>query len=250
MNKLLITSYILLIIFPIISCTDDHTLKPEHYQKLGMPSYKKVWTNDDYIACNITLSSLKMNDPLSLPRKSSRKSGVLFKRMVNIHNLDFIYDKTFPLRTRAYTIQYFTRFQTEIEQMYTIEHNGKQYYGEELLDIHIFGLQVHDRMLELAMIINDSDDPDTDGIKSGMTAVEYNYMKLIPRLIGELARTEQYSETDRKRLASAISSSIKSNIKWMSDNDKASLKGFLSESTSTIGSEAIKDILAETAKIL
>ena len=147
----------------------DHTLKPEEYRKLGMPDHKKVWTNDDYISCNITLSSLKINDPLSLPRKNSRKSGPLFKRMVNEENLAFIHDTIFPLRTIAYTIQYYTRFQSEMEQMYTIEYKGKIYYNEELLDLHLFGLEVHDKMLELAMIINKSDDEDVWESKGKIT---------------------------------------------------------------------------------
>jgi hypothetical protein len=134
-QKLLVSLAIILLASSCSLTERDHTLKPEEYQKLGMPDYKKVWTNDDYVSSNITLSSLKINDPLSLPRKNSKKSGDLFKRMVNEENLSFIHDTTFPLRTRAYTIQYFTRFQTEMEQMYTIEYKGKNYCSEELLDM-------------------------------------------------------------------------------------------------------------------
>jgi hypothetical protein len=198
----------------------DHSLDTESYMKLGMPDPKKVWTNDDYVAANITLSSLKMNDPLSLPRKNSIKSGEVFKRMVNEENLAFIYDTVFPLRTKAYAIQYYPRFQSEMEQMYTIEYKGKIYYSEELLDLNIFGLLIQDKMLELAGIINRSGDEDAESIKSGMDAVKYNYLKLIPRLLDELSKQDNYSAEGCERLSRAISESVLRNKEWMTDNNK------------------------------
>ena len=228
----------------------DHTLKPEEYRKLGMPDHKKVWTNDDYVSANITLSSLKINDPLSLPRKSSKKSGDLFKRMVNEENLSFIHDTILPLRTRAYTIQYFTRFQTEMEQMYTIEYNDRNYYSEELLDLHIFGLAVHDRMLELGWIINKSDDEDVEGIKSGMQAVTFNYLKLIPRLLGELVKTDIYSGEGLERLSKAISSSLQTNYEWMAPSDKSFLSSEFKNALGNSKSAEVKSNLQDCIDIL
>jgi hypothetical protein len=228
----------------------DHSMNPEEYQVLGMPDYKKVWTNDDYVGSNITLSSLKMNDPLSLPRKNSRKSGDLFKRMVNEKNLAFIYDTTFPLRTRAYTIQYFPRFQNEMEQMYTIEYKGKIYYAEELLDLHIFGLLIHDKMLELAGIINKSDDEDVSSIKSGMEAVKYNYMKLIPRLLGELAKNNIYSAEGCEKLSKAVLTSLAKNIEWMTPENKNNIAAELKSTIEKLKSAEVKSNLENCLVVL
>ena len=253
-NKLHLIISLLIIIVANSSCktffNKDHSLKPEEYQQLGMPDYKKVWTNDDYISSNITLSSLKMNDPLSLPRKNSRKSGVLFKRMVNEGNLAFIHDTIFPLRTRAYTIQYYPRFQSEMEQMYTIEYQGRMYYSEELPDLHIFGLIVHDKMLELGWIIDRSDDKDVASIKGGMTAVRYNYLKLIPRLLGELAKSEQYSIEDICRLSKSISASITKNSEWMTSSEKEYLLEELKKAAETIKSPGINENLKSCTDVL
>jgi len=244
----------LILVIPASSCNTlferDHTLRPEEYQKLGMPDHKKVWTNDDYVNANITLSSLKINDPLSLPRKNSRKSGELFKRMVNEENLSFIHDTIFPLRTRAYTIQYYTQFQTEMEHMYTIEHKGKIYYSEELSDLHIFGLAVHDKMLELASIINKSDDEDVEGIKAGMQAVRYNYLKLIPRLLGELSKTDQYSVDGLDRLSKAVSASVIENHEWMTSSDKAILVSELKNTIDNAESPGTKSNLQDCIEVL
>jgi hypothetical protein len=100
LQQLLVSLAILLLAASCSLFEKDHTLKPEAYQRLGMPDYKKVWTNDDYVSCNITLSSLKINDPLSLPRKNSRKSGPLFKRMVSEENISLkesgLYNSVLP----------------------------------------------------------------------------------------------------------------------------------------------------------
>lgn len=253
MSQNIINSCIILII-TASSCNSvfegDHTLKPEEYQKLGMPDYKKVWTNDDYTGANITLSSLKMNYPLSLPRKNSKKSGELFRRMVNEENLAFIHDTIFPLRTRAYTIQYFTQFQTEMEQIYTIEHNGEMYYSNELINIHIFGLTVHDKMLELASIINKSDDEDVEGIRTGMQAVRYNYMNLVPRLLGELSKTDRYPVEGLDRLSKAVSASVINNEEWMTPSDKNYLLSELKSTMEKLKSAEVKSNLKGCIEVL
>lgn len=253
-NKLHLITTLLIIALSGISCNTlferDHTLRPEEYQKLGMPDYKKVWTNDDYVGSNITLSSLKVNDPLSLPRKNSKKSGKIFRRMVNEENLAFIYDTVFPLRTRAYAIQYYPRFQSEMEQMYTIEYKGKIYYAEELLDLHIFGLTVHNKMLELASVINKSDDEDVESIKSGMQAVRYNYLKLIPRLLSELTKQDIYSSEGCERLSKAISASVSKNGEWMTPSDKNYLLSGVKSAIENSKASEIKSNLQDCIEVL
>ncbi|MBK9390670.1 MAG: hypothetical protein IPN68_10885 [Bacteroidetes bacterium] len=247
----------LIILFTIIisasSCNllvRDHSLKPDDYIKLGMPDNNKVWTNDDYVAVNITLSSLKMNDPLSLPRKNSRKSGEVFQRLVSPENLNFIYDTVFPLRTKAYFIQYYPRFQTEIEQMYTIDYKGKPYYSEELIDLHIFGLHIQDRMLELGWIIDRSEDPETEGLKGGMQSVQYNYLRLIPRLLDELLESESYTPDGLERLSLAIAESLTRNKEWMNRENKDYLLTSLKSTAEKSKTGAIKENLGKCIEIL
>jgi hypothetical protein len=237
----------LLILLLTISCNTlfkkDHSLKPEEYIRLGMPDQKKVWTNDDYASCNITLSSLKMNYPLSLPRKSSKKSGTVFSRMVNVENLNFIYDTIFPLRIRAYAIQYYPRFQTEMEQMYSVKIKDKNYYSEELAAIHVFGLQVTDKMLELAATINNSGDDDALSIKDGMEAVKYNYIKLIQRLLNELTQTDQYPARGLELLSKAILNSLSKNYEWMTPKDKIDILSMFNSTLEKTKISAIKENL-------
>lgn len=244
---------LLTIIISASSCNllvRDHSLKPDDYVKLGMPDSKKIWTNDDYVAANITLSSLKMNDPLSLPRMKSNKSNEVFKRLVSPENLNFIYDTVYPLRTKAYFIQYYPRFQTEMEQMYTIEYKGKLYYSEELIDLHIFGIHIQDKMLELGWIIDKSEDPETEGLKGGMQSVQYNYLKLIPRLLDVLLESDIYTPEGLDRLSNAIAESLSANKEWMNPENKDYLLTSLKSTAEKSKTGAIKENLGKCIEIL
>lgn len=237
----------LLIFLTIISCNTlfekDYSMKPEEYQKYGMPDSKKTWTSDDYTGANITISTLNMNDPLSLPRSGSNKSGELFNRLTDEENLDFIYDTTAALKVRAYLIQYYPRMINEIESMYTLEHKGKLYYREELLRLKVFKLSVHNKMLDLGMIIDSSDDESLSDFKNGMRMVKDNYLNFVPALLDDMAKPEFSSADGLEELSKAISASVIKNSVWMTPIEKNELLSSFRSLEETLKSSKIKDNL-------
>jgi hypothetical protein len=194
---------------------EDLSLTEKEYQKMGMPVHNKIWTNDDYINANITLSSLKINNPSSLPRKQSKKSGALFSRIVNSENLSFADDTTLSLRFRALQIQHFPRFQNELSNMYNYYTKDRKYYGEELIDTYIFGLYIQKKMLELAGKVMNSKDEADISMQSGLRNVQNNYFKLIYILLGEQIKSKVYPARDLDRLSIEVSRSLKDNLKWI-----------------------------------
>ncbi len=224
------TSYLLLtsliIFLSVNSCNQykkDYSLNTEDYLKIGMPDHNKKWTGDDYSEANITLSTLKMDAPMSLPRKNSAKSGVLFERFVNDENIAFVYDTAIPLKVRAYLIQHYPAIIGEIEHNYTIEHKGKPVYAEEILELKIFELNVQDKMLELARIIDKTDDETLTGFKEGMKMVKYNYFKLIPELLRAISENEQTKTEETRNLCTALSESVRLNSEMFSVEEKKNL---------------------------
>jgi len=255
MSGLKSTLLILLLIISVnISCkresTKDLSLNAEEYGKLGMPDHNKIWTNNDYTNANITLSSLTINFPLSLPRKLSKKSGALFSKFINEENLSFVNDTTFPLRIRAYQIQGFERLQSEMEQIYSFEVNEEKYYNVELIDLKIFGLFVHEKMLELAWAIMDSDDESVIDMRSGMQTVKYNYLKLIERLLDEQVKSEEYPENALDRLSDKVSVSIIKNQEWFLPADRKTIISQIEAVIEKSPADHIKNYLIETLEIL
>ncbi len=249
----------ILIFFQIIlsislSCKNgsekDLSLTTEEYKKLGISDPGKKWNINDYINSNITLSTLKMNYPYSLPRKFSKKSGSLFNRIVNTENLSFINDTTIPIDARAYTIQHFTRFYSELQHIYSIEKDGQKYYREELADINIFGLTVYDKMIELALRIQNSDDESAQNLKFGMSTVKQNYIRFISGLLNEQTRKADYHSDDLNRLSDMISASILRNNEWFTNSDRDSIVLRINAIKEKIPSGHIKENFNKTLKNL
>ncbi|HNR42779.1 MAG TPA: hypothetical protein PKL65_11150 [Bacteroidales bacterium] len=222
-----ISAALILVILFLFSCRNDSpqdlSLRPEEYQKLGLPDHIRLWNLQDYINANITLSTLKTNFPNSLPRKSSKKSGAVFARLVSGDNLSFMYDKSMPLHGRAQIIQHFTRFYSELESIYSVETDVRNYYSDELADINLFGLLVHDRMLELAWQIMDSDDEEDRDLQYGLKTVKRNYLNLVDHLLDEQVKSEVYSDADLDRLSDRLEQSLAVNVSWFLPSERDSV---------------------------
>jgi hypothetical protein len=249
-------SVIILILTMIInysckeSIKEDHSLTIEEYQKLGMPDHNKNWINDDYIMANITLSSLKITDPMAFPRKKSKKSNAIFMRLVNKDNLSFTEDQNIPVRNRAFLVQHYPRFQYELTQLYTDTANVEQYYNEELIETYIFGLNIHGKMLDLAGIIMNSEREEEKSIHSGLTTVVFNYLKTLSNIMEEQVKSNIYVSEDLDRLSLEVSGSLKKNLEWILPTDRYKLAENVQKVIDDAPSDYIKENYRTTLKLL
>jgi len=119
-----------------------------------MPDWNKAWTITDFGDVIGTLQNIKNTDPLSLPRKGSRKSGKLFEHIVSMDNLFFLKNDTLPLHEKAYRIQPCIHIQNAF--------------------CNIFGISITQAMLDLAYQINESDDREDIRMQRGYPAIQRN----------------------------------------------------------------------------
>ena len=76
---------------------EDKSLSQEEYLNLGIPDPYKIWRSNDFALAHAVLENIKSTKPYNLPLKGSRKSGVVFDRMVSLENMDFLQDKSLHL---------------------------------------------------------------------------------------------------------------------------------------------------------
>jgi hypothetical protein len=254
--KRLTNSIILLVILLLInvSCRNafrkDLSLTVTEYQKLGMPSPDKIWTTKEYVNANITMSTLKIEYPLQLPRKNSKKSGALYRRFVSNENLSFANDTTLPLSLRAFQIQFFPAYAAEFMQLYNVKSKDQVYYKEEILDINLFALSISEKMLELsAKIMQSKDDADIE-LQSGLSSVKSNYLRTITMLLGEQLKAESYSGEDQAKLSDEILRSLTSNHEWILPTDRDSLSEQIRNIIKKSSSEYIRKNYTSMLKIL
>ncbi len=219
MKRSVIFTSFLLITISLCSCRlifhKNLSLSIRDYEKIGMPDYRKVWDDQDYMKALSALSSLRVNKPYSFPRKNNLRSGRLFEKLVDIKNLDFVNDTTISLYDRALRIQYYSSVQNNLSRMYTNELSQKQYYAGEIIDTYIFGLHINDKMLELAEKIMDPQNTSVSGLRSGTAGVVMGYVNNINFTLEALLRDGTYRNGDLKRLSNQIARTLSINKKWI-----------------------------------
>ena len=227
------------------SCVDifkkDYSLTQKGYQKIGMPDYRKTWSKEEYGMALSALKNVKLYNPLSLPKKNSRKSGKIFKRLLSEENLAFLNDSTIALNDKAFTVQYFSSFQKGLIFLYTLGVKDVTYYNKELIDIYIFGLCVYRNMLELADQISKSTDMISVEMNPGRSFVTQSYLNLIYTIAEEQVKADKYSKKDLKRLSKELLQSLSDNWKWINQSDREQIKKRMTRVIKNPPSDAIRN---------
>lgn len=238
MRKTFLT-FLALIIFTY-SCNyskrKDFSFLPDKYKELGMPDYKKVWTEDDYMQATTTLYDIKAKYPNSLPRFESEKSGVYFAKITDINNLYFLNNDTIPLSDKAYHIQMYLGAHVDLVNIYTSLFTKRQYYHREIIEVNNFSLKILHEMLTLADIIMKAEDPDTRGLQQGLQAVQFQYLTKIGQLLTMQNDHAAYNDKDLEKISRMIYRSLQKNSGWMSDSTKNELSKQITDiKTTTTG---------------
>lgn len=255
MNRL--RNYIIILILLIlvnVSCNKsskkDLSLTSKEYEMMGMPDHTKLWSSQAYMQAFTVLSKIKLNNPLSFPRKNSKKSGEVFSCFVNMKNLSFVNDSTISLMDKAFEIQSFAGAQNKLIRAYTDDLKPEQYYDEELIDSYIFGLHLHEKMLELAIEILNSEEESVINMKSGIKAVLNGYVLMSCVMLGEQIKSNVYREKDLDTLCAEISRSLKDNLKYIQPTDRQKISDRIQSVIEKSPSDYIKNNYIEILKVL
>ena len=200
----------------LVSCNkeSDYSFPLEKYRELGMPDFNRAWKISEFVNVIATLRDIQNTEPLSLPRKGSRKSGKLFEHMVSMDNLSFLNIDTLPLYEKAYRIQSFLHIQSEYIDIYTDLRHREQYYNEELIVFYIYGISITQKMLDLAYKINESDAPGDVGMQSGFHGIQYIYVTMLSDALNKQKNTSLYNAEDLETLGDSIAISLRRNMSW------------------------------------
>jgi hypothetical protein len=246
--------FLILVMLTVGSCKrfskKDYSLTVQEYMAKGMPDPETSWSVNNYFKAHITLGTLKIYNPKSLPRKQSRKSGAVFSRIVNKEILKFFDDPGLPLASRAMEIMQFARLQNDLIGMYSYLSDSVKYYTEELPDIYIFALGVQDKKLEIAgKIMNSSEQRDIE-FQSGLPTVVYNYLNIIKVILGEQVKSKLYHLEDLERLSLEVSRSLDQNHKFILPADREALTTQIKNTIEESPSIPIKENYIRTLRVL
>ena len=231
-------------IFIGLSCTGtsdkDLSLTTEEYQNMGIPDHLKIWDYEDYKEVCVVLSNIKALKPFSLPKKDSKKSGEIFKRMINSDNLSFLQDEALALNEKAYQIQKYIDIQGCFVTAYTDLNNTEQYYNRELIDLYIFGLTTAQDMLDLGHLINESVDNEDIEMQSRFPSIQNMYLTMVLFVLENQQKSFLFKQEDLERLSDFLYNSVLINREWMEDAPAEDIKHQVQQIIDGTSSEQIK----------
>ncbi len=228
-----------------ISCESkrnrDYSLSLEEYEEMGIPDPKKVWGITEIGIAIDVFSGMKWDKPYNLPRKGSKRSGVLFDRMISLENMQFLHNDTVKLRDKALLSLQFLQVFEKWKDVYTHPMWKRQYYHRELVDININEIRVTETMVDLTKQVMASNDPADVMLQQGVPQVKMNYISSLINALNLQSYTSQFLEKDLELLADSLSATISRNKVWMDSISMDRLKKSMNVVLDSTSSEYVKE---------
>jgi hypothetical protein len=229
---------------------NDESFTVNQYEKLGMPNPEKIWQSIDYDKCIVILTDVKKENSQSLPQLNSKKSSILFRRLISPENLLFINDSTIDLQKRAIQLQFITTNFSKLLLLYNQNDNAKQYYSNEVAELIIFGFKITEETFSLMNDVLKNVTVLNEEMKSGIQQLKDGYRKTIIGTLYELERSNQYHVEDLEKLSIALHKNIMTNLKWIDPNVRLEIKEQINKITQKKYSPIVNDKLIEIVKML
>lgn len=203
----------------------DESLTLSKYKSYGMPDPDKVWESNDFSLAYAVLEDIKSTKPYSLPIASSRKSSMVFNKLVSLENLNFLSDRTLPNEQKLKLTTDFLKVCENWIRLYHLNGNKPQYYHTELSVIYLFGLELTQIMVSL----NDQDylEGKIEDSENEMDQVHSFYFSGLFNLLSFQSQASQLSENDHILISGKIVTSVDQNKSWMDDATRNELKQIL-----------------------
>ncbi len=114
----------------------------------------------------------------------------------------------------------------------------------------MYGMQVTQKMLNLAYEINKSDDPGDMMMQSGFQSIQYLYISGVIDVLKEQAKTSKYFKNDLEVLTDSVTISLMKNKNWMDSTAVNDLKQALEVVVDSTSSDYIKNKYIELSELL
>ncbi len=234
-------SVLLLVVgFGNCSTEQDPSLSISEYQNMGVPDPGVNWGSNDYSKAFESLFKLKLQQPYALPKMESKRSGVLFARLIDLKNLEFLHDDSIPLNQKAHLIKDFLRVHQTLVDLYNNVLMKEQYYHQELMGIHLFGLSIRHQMLALAMMINESSDQKDMAMSTGYSSIRGIYKSFLEYSLQVQFDTAMYTNQELELLSDSITVSLVTNRNHLHSTELAALLGVIDDGLNNAESEYIE----------
>ncbi len=216
MKSIILTLIILMCITQSCQSPDqkDYSFTLEEYKQRGFPELNKSWNPEEYNILFDKLTKIKYQHPLSLPRKNSMKSGILFDRLIGKENLSFLDNDSILLQEKVFNIRIYGDFVDDLINIYQDIFRKEQYYKVELVYVHILKITVSQEMLNLAETVLQSENKKDHALVHDLQSIQQIYLNKMGQIMEQQKHKSLYSKKDYKILCDSMAAAVKRNMEW------------------------------------
>ncbi|MEN8203108.1 MAG: hypothetical protein ABFS28_10975 [Bacteroidota bacterium] len=192
----------------------DYSFTLEEYRELGFPELNISWDNREYEILFEHLSKMKYQQPMSLPRKNSRKSGPLFDRLSGEENLAFLNDDVVPLQVKVTNIRVYGDFVNDLINIYYDFFRSTQYYHTELVYLYTLKIRVGEEMMNLAGKILSSEKQEDLALVHDLWSIRHIYLNMLYQVMEKQELRSLYPKKEYQILCDSVGAAVKRNMEW------------------------------------
>ncbi|HVT18635.1 MAG TPA: hypothetical protein VHQ90_20950 [Thermoanaerobaculia bacterium] len=185
----------------------DRSLAPSEYIARGMPAHDRDWMSDDYERAAAVLKALAADDPATLPRRASSRSGLLFARMTSTRNLELLHTPGLDVQQRLGVAVPLFQELNEVLAVYVSASREDAVLDAELVDLLNLTLRATLDLVGIADAFFESlprDDPKRKARLDGRDQMRAGMASIVDGSLTTLTEHGMYHSSELERLARGL----------------------------------------------
>ncbi|HEX8913966.1 MAG TPA: hypothetical protein VF796_16575 [Humisphaera sp.] len=219
---------------------EDRSLAADEYVALGVPSYDRGWLADDM---SRAASVLAAQNPATLPRYGSARSGAVFDRIVSADNLRPLRDRSIAINLRLPQAATLQQSLNQLTKTYLAAYAAGGVGGDELVELSGAVLRSSREVFELAeefMGTLSPTDPKYAARMHGLETVRQGMAQIVSGTLTTLGEAAVYSVEARVRLVGYCRETLPYMVAHLSPPSKAEVLSRLDRMVADPGMQALR----------
>ncbi len=231
----------ILICLTLISCQkkSDFSKTLEEYYQIGVPNVNSHWDNEELALTIESLKKLKKTDSFPLPKLNSKKSSLLFKKIISEVPLIKL-DENINYEQQSSKLESAQNSLINLLILYGVEEKEQIYYSSELIEIE---KRIIENATNMTIVsVKFSENKTNDLIESGKEKIQSGLVKNFITSMESSKPNIKFNKQAKIELATTVAYSLEKVWGYLDKRHKDSLEESIRQAIQYSEFKTIKDI--------
>jgi hypothetical protein len=231
----------ILICLTIISCQkkSDFSKTLEEYYQIGVPNVDSDWDNEELALTIESLKNLKKTDSFPLPKLNSKKSSLLFEKIIPDVPLIKM-DENINYELQSSKFESVQNSLINLLILYGVKENEQMYYSTELVEIE---KRIVENATNITITSNKfTENKTNDLIETGKEKIQSGLVKILITSMESSKPNIKYNKQDKFELATTVAYNLEKVWGYLDKKHKDSLEESISQTIQYSDCENIKGL--------